>query len=481
VKTLFSKIFVAQVIAVVLALLVVTVLTRISLNRGFVDYLERQETAVLRTLAPALEEIYQSRGNWDFLRNNPRDWERIWRQTQSGKGNGPGPRLGGPRGQPPPRPESLQDAQLLRWMRSLDRPMLRNRLFLLDEQRSRVAGAPVSSIEGLLLEPLSSGETVIGWIGFTPMGKVLPPDAQRFLRGQIQLMVITFLIALGLAAVLAYLLARHLSRPLRRLSFAVNDLTKGRYEARARLGTGDEIGKLGKNVNQLAETLEKNRSARQRWMADIAHELRTPVAILKGEVEALTDGVRQADERMVVSLQEEIDQLTTLVDDLQTLALSDVGALNINKENLNLFELTGQLAETFRYRLAEREIRFEEQCRDGLIISGDPQRLRQLFKNLLENSCRYVEAGGRVRLQISQGPGEAEIRLEDSGPGVSDEQLQHLFDRFYRVEGSRARSSGGTGLGLSICRNIVEAHGGQIRAEHSGLGGLKIMITLPSE
>ena len=184
---------------------------------------------------------------------------------------------------------------------------------------------------------------------------------------------------------------------------------------------------------------------------------------------------------MIVSLQEEIDQLTTLVDDLQTLALSDVGALNVNKENLNLSELAGQLAETFRHRLAEREIRIEETFREGVIISGDPQRLRQLFNNLLENSCRYVKAGGRVKLKISEGPGEAEIRLEDSGPGVSDEQLKHLFDRFYRVEGSRARSSGGTGLGLSICRNIVEAHGGQIRAEHSVMGGLKIMITLPLE
>ena len=467
VKTLFSKILLAQVITLVLALLVVMILTRVSLNRGFVDYLERQETAVLKTLSPALADLYQSRGNWGFLRNNPRDWERIWRRTRGHQGEGPGPRRGGPPGQPPPVAQQ-QDAQLLRWMRSLDRPILRDRLFLLDENHTRVAGAAVKSVEGLTLEPVMNEEKVVGWIGFTAMGNMLPPDARQFLQGQIRLMAISLL------------LARHLSRPLRQLSGAVNDLTNGHYETRAVIETGDEIGRLGKNINQLAETLEKNRSARQRWMADIAHELRTPVAILKGEVEALTDGVRQADERMALSLGEEIDQLTALVDDLQTLALSDAGALNIRKETVDLSELAGQLAETFRHRLAEREIRLEEHCPAAVMVPGDPQRLRQLVKNLLENSCRYVQAGGRVRLELKHNEADAELLLEDSGPGVSDEQLKQLFDRFYRAEGSRSRASGGTGLGLSICRNIVEAHGGAILASHSDLGGLKIRIVLPS-
>lgn len=483
-KTLFSKILLAQVVTLVLALLVVMILTRVSLNRGFVDYLERQETSVLKTLSPALADLYQSRGNWNFLRNNPRDWERIWRRTRAHQGEGPGTRHGGPPGQPPPRPPppaQQQDAQLLRWMRSLDRPILRDRLFLLDENHARVAGAAVNSVVGLTLEPVMNEEDVVGWIGFTAMGNMLPPDARQFLQGQIRLMAISLLLALGLAAVLGYLLARHLSRPLRQLSGAVNNLSDGRYETRAVIETGDEIGRLGKNINQLAETLEKNRSARQRWMADIAHELRTPVAILKGEVEALTDGVRQADERMAVSLGEEIDQLAALVDDLQTLALSDAGALNIRKETVDLSELAGQLAETFRHRMAEREIRLEEHCQAAVMVPGDPQRLRQLFKNLLENSCRYVQAGGRVCLELKHNEADAELILEDSGPGVSDEQLKQLFDRFYRAEGSRSRASGGTGLGLSICRNIVEAHGGSIQASHSDLGGLKINIVLPLE
>jgi len=232
-------------------------------------------------------------------------------------------------------------------------------------------------------------------------------------------------------------------------------------------------------VNQLAGTLEKNRTARQRWMADIAHELRTPVAILKGEIEALADGVRQADERMSTSLREEVDQLSTLIDDLQTLALSDAGALNIQKDSVDLSSLVYQCVDSFRDRLTAREITLDMQVAEEVILPADQPRLRQLLHNLLENSSRYVQEAGQVRVSLTQNKGGVKLVLEDSGPGLEKEQLDRLFERFYRVEGSRSRSSGGTGLGLSICKNIVEAHGGSIQAEHSAMGGLKIRIILP--
>jgi two-component system sensor histidine kinase BaeS len=232
-------------------------------------------------------------------------------------------------------------------------------------------------------------------------------------------------------------------------------------------------------VNQLASTLEKNRTARRRWMADIAHELRTPVAILKGEIEALTDGVRPADERMSVSLGEEVDQLSALIDDLQTLALSDAGALSIQKGVVDLSGLVCQCVDSFRARLAAREIRVDERVAENVTLSADQARLRQLLHNLLENSCRYVTQAGEVRVTLTQNPGVTVLELEDSGPGLDSEQIGRLFERFYRVENSRARTSGGSGLGLSICKNIVEAHGGSIRASHSAMGGLKIRIVLP--
>jgi len=281
------------------------------------------------------------------------------------------------------------------------------------------------------------------------------------------------------AAALAFFLARNVSRPFRQLGITVRRLSSGEYEARAPAGVYEEIGRLAAHVNQLAETLEKNRTARQRWMADIAHELRTPVAVLKGEIEALADGVREADERMAVSLAEEVNHLAALVDDLQALALADAGALNIRKEPVDVSNLVGQVAEAFRNRLAAREVRLELSVGEEITITGDSHRLRQLVHNLLENSCRYVEEGAQVRLQLNEDRGVI-LLLEDSGPGVSNEQLGRLFERFYRAESSRSRSTGGTGLGLSICRSIVEAHGGEIVAKRSAMGGLAIRISLPA-
>ena len=493
-RTLFSRILLAQVVAVALALVVVTVITRASLNQGFKDFLERQEAGVLKTLAPALGDFYESRGGWDFLRDNPQNWQRIWHQSRSRQGGpsqgrpsqrrpsqgGAGPRRGRPRnGGAVPPPEQPMEAQFMQWPRSSGPGMLRDRLFLLAEDHSWIAGAYVDELDGIALESIELEGQVVGWAGFVPMGNVLPPDAQRFMARQIRINLISLALALGVAADLAFLLARNVSRPVRRLGETVRDLSRGEYRARTRVGAQDEIGELAAHVNQLADSLEQSRTARQRWMADIAHELRTPVAILKGEIEALADGVRPADERMSTSLREEVDQLSTLIDDLQTLALADAGALNIHKDSVDFSSLVSQCVNSFRDRLATREIMVDIKVEEDVLVSADSARLRQLLHNLLENSCRYVKATGRVRVSLAQQQGQVELILEDSGPGLEKEQLDRLFERFYRVENSRSRSSGGSGLGLSICKNIVEAHGGSIRAEHSEMGGLKIRIVLP--
>ena len=468
IKSLFTKILLAQVTAVVLALAVVTLITRSSLDRGFIDFLERQEAEVLDNLAPALGDLYTDQGGWAFLRGQPEAWHRVLRQTR--------PLHAGPGPGPPPGHEPL------RWLRSFDRLKLRDRLFLLDGERLYLAGAQVTNPQELPLQAVTAGNATVGWIGFVPMREGLPPEAQRFLRGQVRILFVSLLVALALAALLAWFLARHLSRPVKQLDETVRDLSHGQYERRARVAGRDEIGRLGHNVNRLAQSLEQNRSARNRWMADIAHELRTPLAILKGEVEALVDGVRQPDQRVLASLTEEINQLSVLVDDLQSLALADAGALSLRQEAVKLRALAQQACEAFRDRLAGRGIALELDAPDPVSASADPQRLRQLFHNLLENCARYVDACGRVRVSVRTGSGAAPVALlvEDSGPGVADEQLEQLFDRFYRVGQGRSRAGGGSGLGLPICRSIAEAHGGQIRAGRSALGGLAIRVELPA-
>jgi len=479
-RSLFAKIMVAQVITVVLALLVATLVSRAYLNRGFLEFLERQEAALLSTTAPALADIYEARGGWGFLRGQPENWFGILRQARGARGPGAnhppgrmqrgaaGDLAGLPPGEPP-----------LRWLGSMDRMHLRERLFLLDADRSFLAGAAIDAPAERTLQAVEVGTETVGWIGFAPMGKRLPPEAERYQQTQLRALSVSLLIALALSALLGFLLARHMSRPVRELERTVTRLSRGLYEERAEVAGRDETARLARSVNQLAENLEKNRSARHRWMADIAHELRTPVAILKGEVEALVDGIRTPDEKVLSSLVEEIDQLAVLVDDLQTLALSDAGALDLRREPTDLCAVIQQIGPAFSERLAERGISLKLDLPQQATMAVDAQRLRQLLHNLLENSARYTDRAGWVKITVKAAGEGAEIIVEDSGPGVSDRQLERLFERFYRVEESRSRAGGGSGLGLSICRNIVEAHGGVIRAAHGDAGGLAIHIELP--
>ena len=186
-----------------------------------------------------------------------------------------------------------------------------------------------------------------------------------------------------------------------------------------------------------------------------------------------------ADSRSLASLGEEVDQLAALVDDLQTLALSDAGALDLQRKPVDLTALVQQAAEPFGERFAARDISVELKLPSALEITGDAQRLRQLLHNLLENNVRYVESGGWVKIRLETSSEGVKLSFEDSGPGVPAGQLERLFERFYRVEPGRSRVAGGSGLGLSICRNIAEAHGGSIAAEHSASGGLLVIVWLP--
>jgi two-component system sensor histidine kinase BaeS len=486
-KTIFSRVLLAQFVVVVLALAVAAAITRANLHRGFEAFLERQETTVLQNLAPVLGEFYQRRGGWSALRNNPALWQTIWRIGMTGEaGRAERPQAGARR--PPqgerrsaPRGPGVQPGpgSDLRWPGRPGRGGLRERLFLLDEQHVLIAGAGAEGVADGLLEPIVVDGETVGWIGFSPMGNILPPEAQLFVRGQLKIMALALALALAVAAVLSWALARTVSRPVRNIGSAVRRLSGGDYATRADTSSGGEIAVLAGHVNQLAESLDRNRTARRRWMADIAHELRTPVAVMKGEIEAMVDGVRAADESTLGSLREEAEHLAMMVEDLQILALSDAGALDISKKETDLSELVALAGDSFEMRLSERGIKLETEIATGCLLACDAHRMRQLLHNLLENCSRYTEDEGTVRLTLECGDAVAMI-VEDSGPGVNDDQMKCLFDRFYRAEHSRARATGGSGLGLAICRNIAEAHGGSMSAAHSPMGGLSIRVILPS-
>ncbi|KAB7529738.1 ATP-binding protein, partial [Klebsiella pneumoniae] len=195
----------------------------------------------------------------------------------------------------------------------------------------------------------------------------------------------------------------------------------------------------------------------------------------------IQDGVRRFTPESIPSLQAEVATLTKLVDDLHQLSMSDEGALAYQKTSLDIITLLEVAAGAFRERFASRQLSIQVSLPEQAMIFGDRDRLMQLFNNLLENSLRYTDSGGSLHITARRSGRMLVIDFADSAPGVSDEQLARLCERFYRAEGSRNRASGGSGLGLAICLNIVAAHGGTLRADHSPFGGVSIKVELPLE
>ena len=288
------------------------------------------------------------------------------------------------------------------------------------------------------------------------------------------------MIMLLVAAAISLPLARLLVRPLKKLAAATGHLSSGRYDVRVPVDSDDEFGHLSRDFNALALSLDKNEQARRQFVADISHELRTPLAILGGEIEAIQDGIQDLSLESIGSLQVEVFRLNRLVDDLYQLALSDVGALAYRKSDVNLADIISEAIDRARPKLAERSLALSITLPQApVIVFADAERLTQLFDNLLDNSRKYTDSGGVLEITLEAMHGGVTVDIRDSGPGVTGEERDKLFDRLYRVERSRNRSSGGAGLGLAICRNIVEAHEGAIEAFHSPLGGVWIRITLP--
>jgi two-component system sensor histidine kinase BaeS len=285
--------------------------------------------------------------------------------------------------------------------------------------------------------------------------------------------------ALLLALLLAWIFARTLLAPLAALTAGTRALAAGDYARRVPAGRRDELGRLADDFNRLASTLERHREARRQWGVDIAHELRTPLSVLRGEVQALQDGVRRPDRAALDSLDAECTRLAALVDDLYQLALADAGGLEYRFE-------TFDFAVRVRDAVARRQPAFDDaglrlgaDAATACKVHGDPRRLDQLLDNLLGNALRYTDAPGQVRVSLTRQGAQCCLRVDDSAPGVPAGALPRLFDRLFRVDASRSRAHGGAGLGLAIVAAIVAAHDGTAKAIPSPLGGLRVEIRLP--
>jgi two-component system sensor histidine kinase BaeS len=305
--------------------------------------------------------------------------------------------------------------------------------------------------------------------------------ALRFLKQQSQTFYLIGAGILLLAAIVAFFLSKHLLAPIRQLTAGTQALTSLKFDTRIAVHTGDELGQLAADFNAMAKTLGKYEQMRKQWISDISHELRTPLAILRGEIEAMQDGVRDVNRQTLDSLHAEALHIGKIVDDLHELSLADTGILHLNKKPVDPIQVLKDSLNLFRTRLKQAQIKIQEDLETDrtITLTADAYRLAQLYANLLENTLRYTDSPGT--LKISQVCNENVVTLvfEDSGPGVPEASVGRLFDRLYRVDDSRTRAKGGSGLGLSICKTIVESHGGKITAANSPVGGLRIRIEFP--
>ena len=523
---LTAKLFIAMLAVAVFAVLAMGVAARWSFDRGFFGYLAEQENARLDSVAASLTTAYREHGSWDFLRQTPGPWFEVMRPFGPPHGPGPNgdkrPSFGPPSmpppdnfGQPPPdfsnqpppdmvggpppgMPGQSPPGQSSPNASPPGQPPTSGqpgasysisdltgaglRFTLLDAQGKYLFGNPhAASGPHTLKRDIVVGGRTVGILTMLSFRQVTEAGDLRFQAGQYRATWMVGMQTLLLAGLLAIWLARTLLNPVHRIAKATHALAKGDYATRVVTRSHDELGQLAHDFNKLALTLERNETMRREFVADVSHELRTPLAIIRGELEALEDGVRQLDAAAIQSLQAEIATLSKLIDDLYQLSLADLGTMTYRKVDVDVGKLLEAVAETFQERLRKAQLTLDLRLpTQPVTILADETRLQQVFNNLLENSVRYTDAGGQLRIGCVADDQGVTVELMDSAPGVDAHSVPRLFDRFYRVEASRNRASGGAGLGLAICRAIVDAHGGSIQAKASPLGGLWLTIHLPA-
>jgi len=285
-------------------------------------------------------------------------------------------------------------------------------------------------------------------------------------------------IAIALALFLSTVLIVQILRPLRALSRATESIAEGDMPERVTLRTHDELGRLGDSFNQMLNSLRRSETVRQTMTADIAHELRTPVTIIQGTLEAILDGIYEASEESIAPIYEETLHLGRLIDDLRDLALAEAGELRLEKEPIDLAELVRQVAETAFLSREDAPTLHLDLPKHLPNVTLDSKRFRQVIANLLSNAVRHTPTDGDVYVRVRRLDDEVEVSVADTGPGIRDEDLPHLFERFYRADPARGRSAG-SGLGLAIVKQWVEAHDGTIAAGNRKSGGARFVIHLP--
>jgi len=327
---------------------------------------------------------------------------------------------------------------------------------------------------GWILLGYGIASSSIGYVA-ARLAFVLPPGRYAAVQG-----LAVALVALIAIGAFAYLIAATFTRRLASLAEQANDVRlHPALHAVEVGGAGDEVAELARVVNELKARLTDGEAARNQLVADVAHELRTPVAIIRGHLETMLKGAEELRAENLVPLLDEAKRMSRLIQDMRDLNLAEAGRLRLDREWVAFAPTLDEIVSILALEAEDKNVAIRTEGEWDGELYCDPARLKQVLVNLIGNAIRYVPEGGDVVVAYCATAGELRFRVTDNGPGIAPEHLPYVFKRFYRVEASRNRMSGGTGLGLAIAKEFIEAHGGSIRAE-SGLGeGTSFHVVLP--
>jgi signal transduction histidine kinase len=320
----------------------------------------------------------------------------------------------------------------------------------------------------------------VGAVYANPLGPADDPQREAFLASINRALLLAAGVA-GLAAVVLTVgLSRRILRPVETLTTAARRMEKGDLSQRVEVQSEDEIGELAQAFNAMADGLARLEELRRNMVSDVAHELRTPLSNIRGYLEAVRDGVVEPRPEVIASLYEEAMLLNRLVDDLQELSLAEAGQLRLERRPVAPADVVNKATEAARAQAAAKGIALQVDLPEGLpLVDVDSQRIGQVLGNLLSNALTHTPSGGKVVITAQARQSDVELRVGDTGEGISPEHLPYIFERFYRADKSRSRATGGTGLGLSIARQLVEAHGGRISVASQAGRGTTFTFTLP--
>ncbi len=441
---LWVKLGLAFALVTLVGIAAVGVLANYQLSTGFHRYMSQNQVDQL--LIPALQAYYRQHGNWDGV-------ESIF-QSHHGQGRG--------RGRGAPR-HTLADA---------------SGRVVYDETASY--GETLTKSQRKQSLPITFGEEVVGYLLITVGNNGAGGPAQAFLSLITRSLVQAGLVAGALGVLLGLIIARHLSDPLSRLAQAARALSHGDLSQRVPVAGSDEVLEVMTAFNDMAEALQRSETLRQNMIADIAHELRTPLSVIQGNLQAMLDGVYPLTLEEIAQVYDETLLLNRLVSDLRALTLAEAGQLHLNLIHVQPQELIASVVDAFREAARDKQITLQSHVSPPLPnVIADPDRLRQVFANLLSNALRHTPDGGRVVLAAERVGHMVRFSVSDTGPGLTPEARARVFDRFWRADLSRSRDGGGSGLGLTIAQYLVEAHGGEIGVESVAGQGACFWFTVP--